>query len=198
MDNERENMKIMIETSARHVHLCQKDLAALFGANYRLHKRKDLSQPGQFACLENVIIKGSKGEVKATILGPLRPKTQVEISLTDARKIGLSPPIKESGHLNNAAECTLVGPNGEVALKNCAIIAKRHIHLDPATADKYKLKDNDTVNVKVNSADRTLIFGDVVVRVSDTFSPAMHIDTDEANAAGVDGLTFGEIIECIC
>lgn len=188
-------MKIIVETSARHVHVSQKDLNILFGENYELHNKKDLSQPGQFACQEKVTIKGPKGEIAASILGPIRDKTQVELSLTDARKIGIAPPIKESGDLNNTPGATLVGPNGEVTLKNGIIAAQRHIHLDPKTAEENNLADKDIVNVKVNTDGRSLIFGDVVVRVKENFAPAMHIDTDESNAAGINGTVFGEVIK---
>lgn len=188
-------MKIIIETSARHVHVSQKDLNILFGENYELHNKKDLSQPGQFACQEKVTIKGPKGEITASILGPIRDKTQVELSLTDARKIGIAPPIKESGDLNNTPGCTIIGPNGEITLKGGIIAAQRHIHLDPKTAAENNLADKDIVNVKVNTDGRSLIFGDVVVRVKESFAPAMHIDTDESNAAGINGTIFGEIIK---
>lgn len=188
-------MKIIIETSARHVHLSQKDLNVLFGENYKLHNKKDLSQPGQFACTEKVTISGPKGEVTASILGPVRKNTQVELSLTDARKIGITPPVKESGDLKNTPGCKIIGPNGEITLENGIIAAKRHIHLDPKTAVEYNLSDKDIVCVKVTTDDRSLIFGDVVVRVNETFSPAMHIDTDESNAAGISGTVFGEILK---
>ena len=188
-------MKIIVETSARHVHVSQSDLNILFGENYELHNKKDLSQPGQFACQEKVTIKGPKGEIAASILGPIREKTQVELSLTDARKIGIVPPIKESGDLNNTPGATLIGPSGEVSLENGIIAAQRHIHLDPKTAKENNLSDKDVVSVKINSDGRSLIFGDVVVRVKENFSPAMHIDTDESNAAGINGTVFGEIIK---
>ncbi len=188
-------MKILVETSARHVHLSDHDLETLFGENYKLNKKKDLSQPGQFACVEKVIIKGPKGDITASVLGPTRNSTQVELSLTDARKVGLTPPVRESGKHKNTPGCTLIGPKGEVVLSEGVIIAKRHIHLDNTTANKYGLFDKQIVNVKINSSERSLIFGDIVVRVSEKFSPAMHVDTDEANAAGISGDIYGEILK---
>lgn len=188
-------MKILVETSARHVHLSEKDLYVLFGENYKLTSKKELSQPGQFACTEKVTIKGPKGEIAASILGPTRNKTQVELSFTDARKIGLVPPVKESGDHNGTPGCTLVGSCGEVVLNEGVIVAKRHIHLNPDKASEYGLIDKQIVNVKINSDNRSVILGDVVVRVSENFLPAMHIDTDEANAAGINGAIEGEILK---
>ena len=188
-------MKILIDTSARHIHICKTDFEILFGKGYELTNRKDLSQPGQFACVERLTIVGPKGELKnVTILGPLRSKTQVEISLTDARKIGINAPIRDSGNLTNTPGCKLIGPNGSIDLKNGVIIAKRHIHLDPVTANKFNVKDSQKVSVTVYSNDRSLTFDEVYIRVNDNFSPAMHIDTDEANAAVISANTYGEII----
>lgn len=188
-------MKILIETSARHVHVSQKNLELLFGKGYELHNKKNLSQPGQFVCTEKVSIKGAKGELTASILGPVREKTQIEISLTDARKIGITPPIKESGDLSNTPGCMLIGSKGKVILDEGVIVAKRHIHLDPKTAIEYNLSDKDIVSVKIKSDDRSLIFGDVIVRINENFTPSMHIDTDESNAAGINGTVFGEIVK---
>ena len=178
-------MKVMVETSARHVHLSQEDLDTLFGKGYRLTNKKDLSQPGQFACEERVSVIGPKGEMKGvSILGPVRPASQVELSLTDARKIGIAAPIRESGDIAGTPGCKLVGPAGEVELKD----------LDPAAAEKFSLNDKQVVCVKLESDGRSLTFGDVVVRVSPKFAPAMHIDTDESNAAGLKGTVDGEIL----
>ena len=188
-------MKVMVETSARHVHLSQEDLDTLFGKGYRLTNKKDLSQPGQFACEERVSVIGPKGEMKGvSILGPVRPASQVELSLTDARKIGIAAPIRESGDIAGTPGCKLVGPAGEVELKEGVIAAKRHIHLDPAAAEKFSLNDKQVVCVKLESDGRSLTFGDVVVRVSPKYAPAMHIDTDESNAAGLKGTVDGEIL----
>lgn len=183
--------KIMIETSARHIHLSRKDVETLFGAGYQLTKKKDLSQPGQFACAEKVTIVGEKGTLNASILGPERSASQVEVSLTDARSIGVKAPIRESGDVAGSGVCKLVGPAGEVELTEGVIAAKRHIHLTPDAAAEFGVSDKQIVKVKTNGL-RPLIFDDVVVRVSASYAPAMHIDTDEANAAF--GATEGEII----
>lgn len=188
-------MKIMVETSARHVHVSQEALEALFGKGVELTNKKNLSQPGQFACYERVDIVGPKGEMKnVSILGPVRAATQVELSLTDARKIGIVAPVRESGDIAGTPGCKLVGPNGEYEIDCGVIAAKRHIHLTPESAEEYGLKDKQIVSVEVGGEGRKLIFGDVVVRVNKNFAPAMHIDTDESNAAGLPGTVDGEII----
>lgn len=186
--------KILVETSARHLHVSQQDLETLFGKGYTLTPKKDLSQPGQFACEERVTIIGPKRELAGvSILGPCRPATQIEISLTDARSIGVAAPVRESGDTKSSAPVKLVGPAGEVELGEGCIVAKRHIHLDTATASAYGLKNAQVVSVACdNGQGRKLVFDDVVVRVSDSYAPAMHIDTDEANAAGCPA--EGEII----
>lgn len=173
----------IVETSARHCHLSQKDLNTLFGEGYVLTKKKDLSQPGQFACEEKVKVVGEKGELNMSILGPVRDNTQVEISLTDARSVGLIAPIKESGDLKEAGKCKIIGPKGEIECEHAVITAKRHIHATPEDAKELNVKNGDIVKVELDNPDRKLIFDDVVVRVSDKYSLAMHIDTDEANAA---------------
>ncbi len=187
--------KVLVETSARHVHLTREHVEILFGKGHELTKKKDLSQPGQFACEERVTVKGAKKELAGvSVLGPERPATQVEISLTDARSIGVSAPVRESGDVAGSGACTLVGPCGEVTIEEGVIAAKRHIHLDTATAEKFGLADKQIVQVKIESDGRSNIFGDVVVRVSDKFAPAMHVDTDESNAAGCVPGMEGEII----
>ena len=186
---------VLVETSARHVHLTREHVDILFGKGHELTKKKDLSQPGQFACEERVTVKGAKKELAGvSVLGPERPATQVEISLTDARSIGVNAPVRESGDVKGSGACTLVGPCGEVTIEEGVIAAKRHIHLDTATAEKFGLADKQIVQVKVESDGRNNIFGDVVVRVSDKFAPAMHVDTDESNAAGCVPGMMGEII----
>ena len=187
--------EVLVEISARHLHVSQKDLETLFGKGYTLTPKKDLSQPGQFACEEKVTIVGSKSQLKASILGPVRPETQVELSLTDARSIGVTAPIRESGDVKGSGGCKLVGPCGEVELSEGVIAAKRHIHMTVADGEKYGIKDKQIVSVKINSDGRSLIFGDVVARVSDSYALAMHIDNDEANAACVAGSCIGEIID---
>jgi len=187
--------KIFVETSARHVHLSQDDLEALFGKGYSLTPKKYLSQPDQFASEERVNISGPKGEIKnVVILGPVRKSTQVEVSLTDARTLGITVPVRESGDTAGSAACTISGPKGSITLSEGVIAAKRHIHLTPDEAAVFGLSDKQVVQVKLTSKGRSLVFGDVVVRVSDRFAAAMHIDTDEANAAGLSGAVYGEII----
>lgn len=186
---------ITVETSARHVHLNEKDIAALFGEGYKLTPKKELSQPGQFACEERVDVIGPKKEIKnVIILGPARPAAQVEVSLTDARTLGIDAPIRESGDLAGSPGCKLAGPAGEIEISEGVIAAKRHIHLRPEDAEKLGIKDKQTVQVKIRSENRNLIFGDVVARVNPAFMPYMHIDTDEANACAASGSVEGEII----
>lgn len=188
-------MKFLVETSARHLHVSQEDLETLFGKGFELSNKKDLSQPGQFASGEKVAVVGPKGELKMTILGPCRKASQVEVSFTDARALGLVPPVRESGDVAGSAPCKLVGPAGEVELKEGVIVAKRHIHATPKDAEELGVSNGDVVNVKVETNGRSLIFGDVVVRVSDKFALAMHIDTDESNAAAASGEVYGEIVK---
>ena len=188
--------KVLVETSARHVHVSQADLEVLFGAGYQLTKKKDLSQPGQYACEERVDVVGPKKTLTGvSILGPTRPATQVEISLTDARAIGVAAPIRESGDVAGSGACKLVGPKGEVEIAQGVIAAKRHIHMTPADAEEMGLKDKDVVSVKVDNDGRSIVFGDVVVRVNPNFALAMHIDTDESNAGCVAPGTMAEVIK---
>ncbi|MBQ8996693.1 phosphate propanoyltransferase [Candidatus Saccharibacteria bacterium] len=188
--------RIIVEVSARHVHLCRKDLDVLFGEGYELTPEKPLSQPGEFVSTERLSIAGPREMLhNVAILGPLRPKTQVEITLTEARKIGVKPPIRESGHLEGSASCRLIGPKGEVELEEGVIVAKRHLHLSEKDALELGVKNGDIVSVKINSTERGTVFGDVVARVSDKYACTMHLDTDEGNAAGVlSGITTGEIL----
>ena len=186
--------EVLVEISARHVHVTQETLEILFGKGHALTPKKDLSQPGQFACEEKVTVVGPKASLKASILGPTRPADQVELSLTDARTIGVNAPIRESGDVAGTGVCKLVGPCGEVELKEGVIAAKRHIHMTVADGEKFGLTDKQVVSVKIPTDGRALIFDDVVVRVSDSYALAMHIDTDEANAAAVPGSCTGEIL----
>lgn len=187
---------IIIETSARHVHVSEADLETLFGKGYKLTPKKNLSQPGQYACTEKVTIVGPKKEMPGvSILGPTRKETQVEISLTDARSIGIAAPIRESGDLEGSAGCKIVGPCGEVVIEKGVIAAKRHIHLSEEEAKENDVVDKEIVKVEINTADRSLIFGDVVVRVNKNYRNAMHIDTDESNAAHLTGGEMGTIIK---
>ena len=188
--------KILVETSARHVHLSAADIETLFGAGYTLTHKKDLSQPGQYACEERVTLVGPKKPIaNVIILGPARPATQVELSYTDARTLGVTAPVRESGDVAGSAPCKLVGPAGEVEIAEGVIVAKRHIHMTPADAEKYNVSDKEIVSVKLESNGRSTVFGDVVVRVNPNFALAMHIDTDEANAAAAFGEFYGEIIK---
>lgn len=188
--------QFIVETSARHIHVSEADLKVLFGENAKLTPKKDLSQPGQYACEERVTVVGPKKEIKGvSILGPTRKETQVELSATDARSIGLPIVIRESGQLENTPGCKLVGPCGEIEIEKGVIVAKRHIHATVKDAEELGVKDKDIVCVKVNTPERALIFGDVVVRVSDTYALAMHIDTDESNAGCVAPGTMGEIVK---
>lgn len=188
-------MKIMVETSARHIHVSEEHLAVLFGQGAMLTNKKDLSQPGQFACEERVTVVGPKGEMKnVSILGPVRPQTQVELSRTDARKIGIDAPIRESGDLAGSPGCKLIGPKGEIEIECGVIVAKRHAHMTPADAEKFGVKDKQNIFIKLNFNDRMLIFGDVVARVSPSYALAVHIDTDEANAAALPGTVEGEVL----
>ncbi len=187
---------VLVETSARHVHLTEEHIRVLFGEGATLTVKKPLSQPGQFACEERVTLVGPKKSIpNVIILGPARSATQVEVSLTDARTLGVDAPVRESGDIAGSGACKIVGPCGEIEISEGVIAAKRHIHLTPADAEAFGVEDKQIVSVKINSADRSTIFGDVVVRVSPKFAAAMHIDTDESNAACAFGKCYGEIIK---
>ena len=188
--------KFIVETSARHVHVSQQDLEVLFGKGYELKIKKMLSQPGQYACEERVDVVGPKKTLTGvSILGPVRPSTQVEISVIAAPSNDVRAPIRESGAIGGTGACKLVGPCGEVEIAEGVIAAKRHIHMTCADAAELDVKDKDVVSVKIDTDGRALIFGDVVVRVNDNFALAMHIDTDESNAACCGRDTMGEIIK---
>ena len=187
--------KIIVETSARHIHVTEEHLAILFGEGATLTHKKDLSQPGQYACEEKVTVIGPRGSLKASILGPERSADQVELSLTDARTIGLAGvPVRESGDVAGSVGCIIEGPCGRVEIKEGVIAAKRHIHMTTADAEVFGVKDKDIVKVRLDTA-RPLIFDDVVARVSDSYALAMHIDTDESNAACAFGAVYGEIVK---
>ena len=173
----------LVEVSARHVHLTQEDVEKLFGAGKTLTYVRDLSQPGQFVCEERVEIVGPKRSIaNVVILGPTRPASQVEVSLTDCFTLGAIGPVRESGDLAGSAPIKLKGPAGEIELSEGLIVAKRHIHMTPEDAERLVVQDKEIVQVKVDT-DRPVIFGDCVVRVSTKFALAMHVDTDEANAS---------------
>ena len=175
----------LLEVSAHHIHLSQEHVEALFGEGHQLTWHSDLSQPGQFACKEQLTIIGPKGRIeRVRILGPTRKATQIEIAMTEQFKLGIHPPIRESGDLHDTPGCMLEGPNGKVNIENGVICALRHIHMTPADALRYGLKEKSTVRVRV-AGDRELIFGDVLIRINPNYKLAMHIDTDEANAASL-------------
>ena len=187
---------IPIETSARHLHISRSDFEQLFGAGASMTFKADLSQPGQYVCEERVTIKGVKGSFEnIALLGPFRKETQVEISMTDSRKLGVPGVIRQSGDTAGTPGCTLIGPEGSVTLDHGVIVAKRHIHMTPVQAVQLNVKDNDEVFVIMESFERSLIFADVVVRVSPDFALAMHVDTDEANAFASDNQPTGMILK---
>ncbi|HNX14106.1 MAG TPA: phosphate propanoyltransferase [Oscillospiraceae bacterium] len=189
-------MKVLVETSARHIHVTKEALETLFGTGHELTIKKNLSQPGEYACEERLDVVGPKNTIKGiTILGPCRTATQVELSLTDARTVGIAAPVRESGDTAGTPGCKLVGPAGELDLKEGVIAAKRHIHLNSENAKAAGVENKQIVSVKIDTKDRSLVLGDVVIRVRDSFNAAMHIDTDEANAAGASGEVWGEIVK---
>ena len=187
--------KVLVETSARHIHLTKEAVEALYGKGAELTVKKMLSQPGQFACAnEKITLVGPKGSLAVSVLGPERKSNQVELSYTDARALGLAGvPVRESGDTAGTPGLKLVGPAGEITINEGVIIAKRHIHMTPADAEAFGVKDKQVVKVKINS-ERSLIFDDVVVRVNPNFALAMHIDTDECNAASAFGEVYGEVL----
>ena len=175
----------MVETSARHVHVTKETLEKLFGPGYELTVKKELSQPGQFASNERITVVGPKKELKnVSILGPCRSGDQVELSATDARSLGIDAPTREPGATKGSGACKLVGPAGEVELSEGVIVAKRHIHMTPEDAERFGVENGQIVSVKLDSGNgRATIYGDTVIRVSGSYALAMHIDTDESNAA---------------
>ena len=197
--------EFIIETSARHVHVTKETLEALFGKGFELTVRKELSQPGQFASGQKVIVRGpvnpktgKPGELACSILGPVRKHDQVELSFTDARTLGVKAPVRESGDTDGTPGCTLVNPeNGnEVTIADGVIVAKRHVHMTPKDAEEFGVKNGDIVAVQVlNETGRKVIFQDTVIRVSENYALAMHIDTDEANAGALFGDVKGTIVK---
>lgn len=189
--------KILVETSARHVHVTREVLDELFGKDFELTSKKALSQPGQYASTTKLIIKGPKGELSVSILGPERKFNQVEVSATEARTLGVKAPIRESGDIAGSAPITIINPeNGKsIELNEGCIIAKRHIHMTPEDAAHFNVSNGDIVWVKVLSNGRSIVFGDTVIRVSPKFKLAMHIDTDECNSGNCFGEVYGEIIK---
>ena len=188
-------MQIPIGVSNRHIHLTRQHVEQLFGEDYELHVKKELSQPGEFAAKETVTIKTEKSEIaKVRILGPIRKLTQIEISKTDAFHLGINPPIRPSGNIEETPGITIIGPVGEITVEQGVIIAERHIHMTPENAQTFGVEDGQYVSVKVNG-ERELIFHQVLIRVKDTYALDMHIDTDEANAAGLNTGDKGELLK---
>ena len=177
--------EVQVGISYKHVHLSQKDLETLFGEGYELTLKKELVQPGQFASEELVDVVGPKKTLsKVRVLGPVRKETQVELALTDARSIGLKVPVRESGKLDGTPGCKLVGPKGEIELDHGCIAALRHVHLSLEQAKEAGVKDGDLIGIRIENDDRALVFDKVLVRAKENFTAEVHIDTDEANAAG--------------
>lgn len=186
---------VPVGVSNRHLHLSKADLEVLFGVGYELTKMKDLKQPGQFAANETVTIVGPKGEIKnVRILGPVRNLTQLEVSLTDGFKLGINAPVKESGKISGTPGITLVGPKGKLEMKEGVIAALRHVHISPQFAERYNLKDKEMVSVYFDGI-RQVTFQNVLIRISEHFVEEMHLDTDEANAAGIRTGAFGKIMK---
>lgn len=182
MNNQKTVEDIPVGVSNRHIHLSQADLEALFGPGAVLHNKKDLKQPGQYACEEVLTVVGPKGSLKKVrVLGPVRKESQIEVSKTDARTLGIDAPVRESGDLAGTPGIVLEGPCGKVELTHGVIVAQRHIHLDVDTARALNVKDKDMVCVET-FGQRGCILKNVTVRVSEKFAPEMHVDTDEANA----------------
>jgi len=178
--------EIPVQTSARHAHLSHEHVEILFGKGASLTPVRGIGQAGQFASEERVTVAGPRGELpRVIILGPSRDETQVELTLTEARKLGINAPIRETGDTAGSASCRLIGPAGEVELSEGVIISQRHIHMTPDMAKDFGLTDKQIVSVKIDTPERSLIFGDVIVRLHPDFSLAMFIDTDESNAANI-------------
>lgn len=182
-----EGLTLPVAISARHVHLTDASVETLFGVGHQLTERNPLSQPGQFACEETVTVVGPKRRLeRVRVLGPTRSRDQVEISRTDEFALGVDAPVRRSGDVAGSPGVRLVGPAGELTLAEGLICAWRHIHMTPADAERYGVSDGEMVEVAIDSDDRDLIFGDVLVRVSSKYRLEMHIDTDEGNAANFD------------
>ena len=186
---------VPVASSARHIHLCRADVEALFGAGYQLRHFRNLSQPGQFACQEQLTVVGPKGELKKVrVLGPERKATQVEIALTDSFALGIRPPVRMSGKTAGTPGCTLVGPNGSITIQEGVIVAARHLHLSKAQAALFGLSDGQVVRLR-SEGDRATVFENVVVRAGDGHDMEVHIDTDEANAIAMSGTTMMEVLK---
>ncbi len=177
---------IPVAVSARHVHLTAQSISRLFGVDHPLHTRKPLTQPDQYAAEESVTLVGPKGSIPhVRVVGPARAEDQIEISRTDEMTLGMDAPVRVSGELANTPGITLIGPAGEVTLEHGVVLAQRHVHMSPVDAQRLGLKDRQIVQVAIHNPQRSLIFDDVIVRVSPHYALELHLDTDEGNAAGV-------------
>jgi propanediol utilization protein len=186
---------VPVEISARHVHLTEEALSVLFGAGYQLSQKRDLSQPGQFLAQERVKLVTRKGEIdNVAVLGPARKQVQVELSLTDARSLGLNVPVNLSGDLTGGADVVIVGPQGIVEAKGAAIAARAHVHMTPKDAREYQVQDGQEVSIRLNTG-RPITLDGVMVRVREDFQLAVHVDYDEANAASVSGEITGFLLK---
>lgn len=186
----------IVETSARHIHVTEEQFKVLCGNDAVLEVRAPLSQPGQFVSTTRLDVVGPKNTIqRVSILGPFRKAGQVEVSASDARTLGVPAVVRESGDIAGTPGIKLVGPVGSLDLAEGLIVAKRHIHMTNADAVEFGVKNGDIVKLEVNTPERSLIFGDVVVRVRDDFALACHIDTDESNAANAGGVVYGKIIK---
>ncbi len=196
-------LKFIVETSARHVHLTQEAVEILFGKGHELTPRKFLYQPGQFEANNKVQVIGYnkkypnvvRPSAMFSILGPVRKANQVEVSFTDARTLGLTAPVRESGDIAGSGKCTIKGPEGEIELEEGVIVAKRHIHMTPKDAEDFGVSNGQIVSVRIDGTGRATVYDDVVIRVSEKFSLAMHIDTDECNSAAAFGTVYGTIVD---
>lgn len=184
---------LVLGVSARHAHLCREHMNILFGEGSELHPKKYIGQPGQYSSEEQITLVTAKGEMKLRIIGPLRKYTQLELSFTDARKVGLNPPIRNSGDIKESAGGKLVGPKGEVEMSRGVIVAARHIHMSLEDAEKFGVKDKDIVSVQTQG-ERALLFNNVLVRANAAFALEMHVDLEEGNAAGVKN---GDLVELV-
>lgn len=191
--------EVLVEVSARHLHISAEDFKILFNQD-KLTKYKDVSQPGEFAAEEKVKLIGNKGEIdNVRILGPFRSNTQVELSKTDCYALGIEAPLRLSGDLENSGHIRVVGPAGEMKLDSGVIIALRHLHISTVKAKEFGLKDGQIISIKVGDGNKgdikDMIFDEVIVRINENFKTSVHIDTDEANAANINKSTIGIIVE---
>lgn len=193
----RESYEIPVGISNKHIHLSEEHVEMLFGQGYELTKIKDLSQTGQYACKETITVCGPKGALeKIRVLGPARSKTQVELSLGDCRKAGVSPCVKLSGDINKTPGVTLIGPNGSVQLEEGVIVAQRHIHMTPSHAKHFSVNDGDLVDIKVDGL-RGGILSNVSIRTNDSFSLECHLDVEEANSFGITPKSKIKIVKAV-